>query len=141
MRKATTITLIVLALFLATSAVAWGAFIFQDPVFEINGREVNVWVGFDDELGIANSDIQVTMMVPRTLEAEIKDPCGMDVEIVYTAPQRGQLRVSRVVVLVPLTDTGESFDVTILVEDEDGFFVERSGKAGRPIVVPYRQWQ
>jgi hypothetical protein len=133
---------VVVAVLLASSALAWGGYIFEDPIFGIGDNVVNVLIGKDVPAGETVSRItHVHMYVPRNVPSRLIDPLGCQVRLSKIAPQYGPLRISLAAVLVPRTDQGSSYRVQVTVFDDAGYSLTLPGWAGRITVVPYIQWQ
>jgi len=133
---------IVVAVLLASSALVWGGYIFEDPIFAIGDNQVNVLIGKDVPAGETVSQItRVTMFVPRNVPARLIDALGCQVQLRQIGSQYGPLRISLAAVKVPLTDQGSSYTVQVTVFDDAGFSLTLPGRSGRWVVVPYIQWK
>ena len=132
---------IVVTVLLASSALVWGGYIFEDPIFGIGDNQVNVLIGKDVPAGETVSRVtQVHMFVPRNVDARLIDPLGCQVRLTKIARQFGPLRISLAAVKVPRTDQGSSYTVQVTVFDDAGYSLTLPGRAGRTVVVPYIQW-
>ena len=130
-----------LALLLALSALAWGGYIFEDPIFGIGENVVNVLVAKDVPQGETVSGVTtVYMLVPRNVPARVIDPLGCDARVIPTRPQWGPIRISLAAVRAAETDGGSSYPVRVTVFDDAGYSLSLPGRAGRWVVVPYIQW-
>lgn len=140
MKKFALVSLLVVVLLLATSAWAWGGYIFQDPQIKIGDRTVNVLVAMDVPEGATVSrPSHLVAHVPRNVPAEVIDPFGWRVQVVPAAPQPGPTTVSILMVRVARTDRGASYPVQVTVFDDAGYSFTVNGHAGELIVVPYIQ--
>lgn len=140
MKKFALASLLVIVLLLATSAWAWGGYIFQDPQLKIGDRTVNVLVAMDVPEGATVSRLShLVVRVPRNVPAEVIDPFGWQVQVVPAPQQFGPTVVSILMIRVARTDKGQSYPVQVTVFDDAGYSLTVSGYAGHLIVVPYVQ--
>ena len=141
MKKLAIFAVVVIVL-LATSAPVWGGYIFEDPIFGIGDNTVHVTALLSVPDGESVSRVtQVHMFVPRNVPARIIDPLGCKVNLIKIGPQYGPLSISLAAVKVQKTDQGSSYPVWVTVEDNAGYSLTLSGRAGRFVVVPYIQWR
>ena len=141
MRKWVILGVAVVAL-LAFSTMAWGGYIFEDPIFGIGDREVNVLVGMSVPEGeTVSKPTKVYMLVPRNVPARVIDPMDCIARVVHIGPQYGPLRVSLALVKVPRTDQHSRFPIQVTLFDDAGYSLTLPGRSGRFMVVPYVQWQ
>ncbi len=140
MKKLVLASLLVIALLFATSAWAWGGYIFQDPQIKIGDRTVNVLVAMDVPEGAAVSrPSHLVAHVPRNVPAEVIDPFGWRVHVVPAPPQAGPTVVSVLIIRVARTDRGDAYPVQVTVFDDAGFSTTVNGRAGELMAVPYVQ--
>jgi len=140
MKKFAILAIVVTVLF-ASSALVWGGYIFEDPIFAIGENQVNVLIGKDVPAGETVSQMtRVIMFVPRNVPARLIDPLGCQASLRRIGAQYGPLRISLAAVKAPKTDQGSTYTTQVTVFDDDGFSLTLPGRAGRWTVVPYFQW-
>ena len=141
MKKLVILGIAVVAL-LAFSVPVWGGYIFEDPLFKVGEREVQVEViMITPGEETVSKTTTVTMLVPRNLPAEVIDPLGCKARIRRIAPQDGPPFISLVQVKVPRkTDEGSMYTFSVEVRDDRGFKTTTPpSPSDQAIVVSYIQ--
>lgn len=152
MKKKTLLLLVMVALILSFGTVAyadegvfedndWGfdpeGYNWEDPVFDVAGTQVNVWVGAEVPDGeTVSRPTRVMMLVPRGVDAQVVDDYGLWVRLVrvgWLNVEDGRVPV-QVYVFRPRTDQHSTYPVLVHVQAGDNFFT-KEGRAGRMVRV------
>jgi hypothetical protein len=134
-KLAIVLTLVILAL-AATTSWAWAGYIFQDPIFRINGETVSVAINSDVPNGqTVSRQTNVTLVYPKNVTADVVDPFDCDVSLLKMP--RVEAPICVIAVRVPRTDRLRSYPVEVTLTDESGTTVRATGMAGQMIYLRY----